>query len=84
MKQPTKQEITNKLNDVLMGRISREKVSDWAMEYIRNDEDVYIEDVNSWHYLVAISNIDEMISPTEYLYNECDIAKFIEEYKEKL
>lgn len=81
LKQPTTQEITNKLNDILMGRISREKVSDWAMEYIRNDEDVYIKDVNSWHYLVAISNIDEMISPTEYLYNEYDIAKFIEEYE---
>ena len=81
MKQPTKQEITKKLNEVIMGRISREDVSEWAMEYIRNDGDVYIENVNSWHYLVAISNIDEMLSPNEYLYNECDIAKFIEKYQ---
>lgn len=83
LKQPTKQEITNKLNDVIMGRISREDVSKWAMEYIRNDGDVYIEDVDSWHYLVAVSNIDEMLSPNEYLYSECDIINLIEEYQYK-
>ena len=77
LKQPTKQEITNKLNDVIMGRISREDVSKWAMEYIRNDGDVYIEDVDSWHYLVAISNIDEMLSPNEYLYDESDIVNLL-------
>lgn len=81
LKQPTKQEITKKLNDVIMGRISREDVSEWAMEYIQNDGEIYIENVDSWHYLVAISNIDEMLSPNEYLYNEYDIAKFIEEYQ---
>lgn len=80
MKQPTKQEITSKLNDVIMGQISREDVSGWAMEYIRNDGNVYIEDLNSWHYLVAISKIDEMLSPNKYLYDECDISKFIKEY----
>lgn len=80
LKQPTKQEITSKLNDVIMGQISREDVSKWAMEYIRNDGNVYIEDLNLWHYLVAISKIDEMLSPNEYLYDECDISKFIEEY----
>lgn len=81
MKQPTKQEITKKINDVIIGRISREDVSEWAMEYIRNDGDVYIEDLNSWHYLVAISKIDEMLSPNEYLYDDSDIAKLIEEYQ---
>ena len=81
MKQPKKQEITQKLNDVIMGRISREDVSEWAMEYMRNDGEIYIENVDAWHYLVAISNIDVMLSPKEYLYNESDIVKLIEEYQ---
>lgn len=81
MRQPTKNDITNKLNNVIIGKISREDVGEWAMGYIHNDTNVEIEDINAWHYLVAVSNIDEMISPDEYLYDKNDIIKVIESYQ---
>ena len=81
MKQPNKNEITNRIYEVLTGKVSRENVSEWAMRYIRNDSEIEIEDVEAWHYLVAISNIDEMISLDEYLYNDDDIMHIIEAYQ---
>ena len=80
MKQPTKNEITNKLNDLFLDKISRESVSEWAMEYIKNDKDIDIKDINAWHYLVAISVIDLMISPGKYLYTKEDINDWINKF----
>ena len=80
MKQPTRDEITKKINMVLEGSITRESVYDWATGYISNDEEINIDDLEAWHYLVAISNIDEMISPNEYLYSEEDIRAIVNEY----
>ena len=84
MKQPDKNEITNRVNDAILGKICREDVGKWAMEYIRNDSEIEIMDIDAWHYLVAISNIDEMISPDDYLYTEDDIMSIIEYYEGRL
>lgn len=80
MKQPTKYEITKKINLVLEKNISREDVGEWAINLIRNDKNIYIEDIDAWHYLVAISNIDEMIEPGKYLFSEEDIRDMVRVY----
>ena len=73
MKQPTKEEITQKLDRVLDGSLTREEICIWAVDYIRNDEQICVKDLDAWHYLVEISNIDEMIGLNEYLLHEDDI-----------
>ena len=79
MIQPKTDEITNKLKKIIDNEITREDVGRWALEFIRNDDDVEVEDIKTWHYLVAVSSIDEMIAPDEYLYSIEDIECWIEE-----
>ena len=80
MNQPTKETITQKINMVLDGSMTREAMCIWAAEYIRNDERICINDLEAWHYLVAISNIDEMLEPNEYLFHENDIRAIVAKY----
>lgn len=80
MKQPTIEEITKRVRMVLDGSIRREDICEWAMNYIRNDEKIIIDDLKAWHYLVEISNIDEMIAPDDYLFDEEDIEKIAGKY----
>ncbi|MGL5149650.1 MAG: hypothetical protein ACRC7N_03640 [Clostridium sp.] len=79
MIQPRKDEITNKLKKIIDNKITREDVGRWALEFIRNDDNFEVQDVKAWHYLVAVSGIDEMIAPDEYLYSIEDIEYWIEE-----
>ena len=49
MKQPAKNEIRQKLIDVLEGRATRESVGDWANDLIiHHDEDMIIKDWDAW------------------------------------
>lgn len=80
MTQPTKAEITEKLQGVLNSVYRREFVGEWALNYITNDDTIEISDINAWNYLVDISSIDLMLSPTEYLYSKEDIKSWIENY----
>lgn len=50
MKQPTIEEITQKVNLVLDGSMTRESVCIWATDYIRNDDQICIDDLRAWHY----------------------------------
>lgn len=80
MKQPTREDITKKINMVLDGSMTREAVCIWASDYIRNDEQICVDDLGAWHYLVEISNIDEMIGPKDYLFHEDDIKEIVKKY----
>ena len=80
MKQPTIEEISKKIVKVLDGVILREEVCEWAIDFIRNDDKVEIDDIKSWHYLVEISNIDEMIEPDVYLFDNNDIRDIMKKY----
>ncbi len=78
MIQPRKDEITNKLKKVINNEITREEVGTWAYDFISNDENVEVNDLEAWHYLVSISVIDIMIAPNKYLYSIEDIEAWIE------
>lgn len=80
MRQPTKKEITQKLESVINQDTDRESVADWAMDYIRNDDRIIIEDIEAWHYLVAIAGIDLIQEPGKYLYASEDLENWIREY----
>lgn len=80
MEQPTKEEITKKVQLVLEGKLKREDVYEWAWTYIRNDDNINIVDIDAWHYLMAISGIDEMIASGVYLFDEEDIRNIMREY----
>ncbi|MCR5737712.1 MAG: hypothetical protein K6G64_08695 [Eubacterium sp.] len=80
MKQPTIEEITKKIDMVLNDSVLRKEICEWATNYIRNDDQVEIRDIKAWHYLVAISNIDEMIEPDVFLFDKEDIRRIVKEY----
>lgn len=79
MQQPKADEITNKLNEVIDYKTMREEVGQWTLEFIMNDDNIEINDIKAWHYLVTVSSVDEMIAPDEYLYSDEDIKEWIEE-----
>ncbi len=81
MEQPTRSEITEKLQGIIYGTYSREIVGEWAFKYISNDDTIEIAETTAWDYLVVASYVAEMLSPTEYLYSDNDIKAWIEEYK---
>lgn len=81
MKQPTREEITQKIEKVLDGSLTREAVCMWAMDYIENDDLIDVDDLKAWHYLVAVSSIDLMIAPDKYLFCEEDIRDTVKKYK---
>lgn len=78
MNQPTKQAITQKLEAMFSGTLVREAVCDWARTYIANDAEIAVRDIAAWHYLVAISGIDEQVSPGQYLFSEEDIRSIMD------
>lgn len=80
MKQPTKGEITHKVKMFLDGKSNREDIGSWAFNFIRNDDQIIIDDVEAWHYLVEISYIGEMIAPGEYLFAKEDIEDMVKKY----
>lgn len=79
MQQPKADEITNKLNEVINHKTTKEEVGRWALAFIVNDDNVEINDIKAWQYLVTVSGVDEMIAPDEYLYSDEDIKEWIEE-----
>lgn len=81
MEQPTKKIIIEKLKLMFEGKMTREELCEWSMSFIKNDSEISILDIEAWHYLVAISNIDEMIAPNEYLFIEADIRDIMHQYK---
>lgn len=77
MIQPTAEEITEKCKQVLNHQITRESAAQWAFWFIENEDAVEISDIKAWHYLVAVSGIDEMTAPNEYLYSVEDIKEWM-------
>ena len=82
MIQPQKDEITNKLNKFINNEITREEIARWASEFIVNDDNVEVTNIEAWRYLVKVSAISEMIAPEEYFYSLEDIKAWIEESNE--
>lgn len=81
MQQPTKIQIVEKVSLILSGKNTREEVCEWASNYIRNDDIIELNDIEAWHFLVAISKIDEMIFPDIYLYSIDDIKEIMKEHQ---
>ncbi len=81
MEQPTKEIIVEKLKLLFEGKITREELCEWSRNFIKNDIEISIMDIEAWHYLVAISNIDELIMPNAYLFSEADIRDIMHQYK---
>lgn len=80
--QPKARDITNKLKQIINGELTREEVGEWALMFIKNDDNIKVSDINAWHYLVSTSSVDEMIAPGKYLYSFQDIEEWIDENKD--
>ncbi|MFV9511283.1 DNA-binding protein [Tepidibacillus sp. LV47] len=79
MRQPTREEIIDKLKMILSGQLTREEVADWASEYVMQD-DPNISDETVWELLILACGVDLKDSPDEYLHVEEDIIDWINKY----
>lgn len=78
MIQPKTDDITNRLKKIINNELTREEVGEWALAFIKNDDNIEVNDIKAWHYLVSVSSVDEMIAPDKYLYSIQDIKEWIE------
>lgn len=80
IRQPSFDEIQKKLSEVIMGKITREDIANWAYYFIEHDEQVEINDFEAWDYLVSICPISEKIyhDHADYLYSIDYIKDWIE------
>ena len=86
MSQPTIEEVIAKLKMVLEGKLTREEVAGWAMEYVRDDSlafDINRRDEKLWDLLDYVAGFDTEVSPGEYLFHEEDIKDWIRQFEKK-
>ncbi len=86
MSQPTIEEVIAKLKMVLEGKLTREEVASWAMEYVRDDSlafDINRRDEKLWDLLDYVAGFDTEVSPGEYLFHEEDIKDWIRQFEKK-
>lgn len=84
--QPTIEEVITKLKMVLEGKLTREEVASWAMEYVRDDSlafDINRRDEKLWDLLDYVAGFDTEVSPGEYLFHEEDIKDWIRQFEKK-
>ena len=74
---PSRDEVRQKLLDVLAGRATREDAASWADTWvIESDPDV--NDFVVWRALKRLSGIDLRVNATDYLHSEADIHQWLD------
>jgi hypothetical protein len=81
MRQPTKEEVVDKLKMILQGKLTREETADWVSEYVMQDEP-NISDETVWELLQIVSGVDLKDGPDEYLHVDQDIMDWITKYSD--
>ena len=80
---PSREEVRQKLLDVLAGRLSREEASSWTDTWVvESDPDV--DDFVVWEALTELSGIDLRVNATDYLHNEADIHSWLDRVEEAI
>lgn len=80
MKQPTRDEITERIKGILDGKISRDSTEDWVDYFISHDDEIELIDVEAWHYLIQLGTMCVQIAPNEYIYSIDDLLELMKEY----
>ncbi len=80
MKQPTRDEITERIKGILDGKISRDSTEDWVDYFISHDDEIELIDVEAWHYLIQLGTMCVPIAPNEYIYSSDDLLELMKEY----
>lgn len=79
-RQPTKQDLINKLENILKENISREQFNRWAYKWVQNLEsrNMLSSDENQLHeYLIFLLCIDLEIEPNIYFHEDIELKEWI-------
>jgi hypothetical protein len=74
---PSRDEVRQKLLDVLTGRTSRETAASWADTWVV-EEHPRVDDVVVWKALKELSGVDLRVNATDYLHSEADIHLWLD------
>ncbi|MFE3892617.1 hypothetical protein ACFX4Y_23515 [Priestia sp. YIM B13446] len=78
--QPTKQDLINKLENVLKGNMSREQFNQWSYKWVQNLEsrDRLSYDEDQLHeYLIFLLCIDLEIEPNIYFHEDMELKEWV-------
>jgi len=74
---PTRNEVRDRLLDLLSGRCTREEAADWAAPWIR-ESTPDVSDAVVWAALKQLSGADLKSGPNEYLHEESDFHQWLD------
>ena len=77
---PSRDEVEERLRDLIMGRASRKDVAAWAMQWV-NAKDPGIEDRKVWDALIALGAADMPTTDREWLYERDDFELWLREFR---
>ncbi|MED4256403.1 hypothetical protein P4689_27790 [Priestia megaterium] len=78
--QPTKQNLINKLDNVLKENMSREQFNQWAYKWVQNldSRNILSSEEDQLHeYLIFLLCIDLEIEPNIYFHEDIEIQEWI-------
>jgi hypothetical protein len=80
---PSREQVRQKLLDLLAERVSREEVATWADTWVV-EEHARVDDRIVWKALKQLSGADLRVNTTDYLHNEADIHDWLDRVEEAI
>jgi hypothetical protein len=74
---PNREEVRQRLRDLLAGRLTREEVADWAATWVRQAEPA-VHDLVVWDALKQLAGADLRSSPIDYLHTDSDFHDWLD------
>ena len=78
---PSRDQVREKLHDLLVGRASREEVADWASSWLREPVPT-VDDPKVWESLKRLAGVDLRVNPVDYLHDESDFHLWLDELED--
>lgn len=77
-KKPSREDLREKIIQLISGESDREKVSEWAFSII-DDDHTYVDDQVTWKILQCLGAIDLPDIDRDFLYGKEDFESWLEE-----
>jgi hypothetical protein len=78
---PSRDQVREKLHELIVGQVSREEVADWASAWVREPEPT-VDDAKVWESLKRLAGADLRVSPVDYLHIESDFHLWLDELED--
>ena len=80
---PTREQVRQRLQDLLSGRLSREEAAEWAAAWVREAEPA-VDDLVVWEALKKMTGADLRSNPIDYLHTDSDFHDWLDQLEAEI